>query len=168
MRQTSYSAMQCSMAHALEAVGDWWSPLILRDLYFGFRRFEDLVEDLGISRNLLTARLRTLTEHGIVDRSQYQDRPPRHEYTLSEAGRELVPILMALTAWGDRWTTPDGGPPVLFRHAACGQEFVPSVTCSACGRTVRSEDVEPVPGPGAKTAPGTMLVHRFVDGESGA
>jgi DNA-binding HxlR family transcriptional regulator len=155
--------MQCSMAHALEAMGDWWSPLVLRDLYLGLRRFDDLADNLGISRNLLAARLRALTEHGIVAREKYQDRPARYEYVLTDAGRELVPILMALTAWGDRWATPDGGPPIQFRHTGCGTWFTPTVSCPVCGEPVRADTVETAPGPGARTAPGTMLLHRFVE-----
>ena len=160
MRQTSFAQMQCSLARTLELVGDWWSPLILRDLYLGLDRFEDLVNDLGISRNLLTSRLATLVEGGVVERERYQKHPPRDRYVLSPAGRDFVPILLALTAWGDRWATPDGGPPIQFRHRDCGHRFTPTVHCSACGQPVTAETVEARPGPGGRTAPGTMLIAR--------
>src|SRR5262252_9248412 len=116
MRQTSFADMHCSLAHALELVGDWWTPLILRDLFMGLDRFDDLVTDLGISRNLLSTRLAELVAQGVVERQRYSDRPPRDHYRLTRSGRELVPIFAALTAWGDRWATPPFGPPVLFRH----------------------------------------------------
>ncbi len=156
--------MQCSLARTLDVAGDWWSPLILRDLYFGMRRFDDIARDLGISRNLLTSRLNALVEHGVVARTQYQDRPPRHHYQLTESGRELVPILMALTAWGDRWATPEGGPPIRFQHTECGHRFTPTVSCSSCARPITADTVALSPGPGARTGPGTALVHEFVPG----
>lgn len=157
MRQTSFAQMHCSLAHSLEVVGDWWTPLILRDLFMGLDRFDDLVTDLGISRNLLTTRLGELVEHGIVERQPYSERPKRDRYVLTEAGRELAPIFAALTAWGDRWTTPPGGPPVLFQHAVCGQVFTPTVACSHCGKPVAPEDLGVLPGPGARSSPGTLL-----------
>jgi DNA-binding HxlR family transcriptional regulator len=162
MRQTSFATMQCSLARSLEVVGDWWSPLVLRDLFLGVDRFDDLVADLGISRNLLAARLSDLVEGGVVERVRYQERPPRDRYVLTEAGRDLVPVLMALTAWGDRWATPDGGPPIQFRHRDCGHRFTPTVHCSACGQPVVADAVRPIPGPGGRAGPGTMLVGRHV------
>jgi DNA-binding HxlR family transcriptional regulator len=160
MRQTSFAQMQCSLARTLEVVGDWWSPLVLRDLYLGVDRFDDLVADLGISRNLLAARLKDLVEGGVVERVRYQVHPPRDRYALTEAGRDLVPVLLALTAWGDRWATPEGGPPIRFEHHDCGQAFIPQVSCSACDRPVTAETVTCRPGPGGRQAPGTMLVAR--------
>src|SRR3981189_3376004 len=103
MRQTSFSTMHCSMARSLEVVGDWWTPLILRDLYLGLKRFDELAEDLEISRNLLSPRLKALVDNGLAERRPYQQHPPRDEYALTESGRDLVPVLMGLTAWGDRW-----------------------------------------------------------------
>lgn len=162
MRQTSFADMYCSLARTMEVVGDWWSPLILRDLYLGVRRFDDLAEDLGISRNLLTARLKALVESDIVAREPYQDRPVRYEYALTEAGKELVPVLLALTAWGDRWVAPQEGPPIQVRHTACGKVSTPTVCCSECGDPITAENVTMLPGPGARTAPGTKLLSRFL------
>lgn len=157
MRQTSFASMHCSLARSLDVVGDWWSPLIVRDLFLGLDRFEQLATDLGISRNLLTARLDTLISGGVVTREPYCEHPPRHRYVLTQAGRELVPVLMALMAWGDRWATPEGGPPVRLHHVTCGTATVPTVTCSACGGALQPETVHTSPGPGARTAPGTAL-----------
>jgi DNA-binding HxlR family transcriptional regulator len=150
--------MACSMARSLELIGDWWTPLIIRDLQLGLDRFDALAEDLGISRNLLTTRLAHLTRHGIVTRLRYSDHPPRDRYVLTEAGQELVPVLLALTAWGDRWATPEGGPPLVFRHRRCGHHVTPVVSCDACGQPLRPGEVEALPGPGARTGPGTAVL----------
>ena len=166
MRQTSFARMQCSLARSLELVGDWWTPLIIRDLQLGVDRFDALAEDLGISRNLLTARLAHLTGHGIVDRRRYQDHPPRDRYVLTDAGQELVPVLMALTAWGDRWATPEGGPPLVFGHRTCGHHFTPTVTCDACGEPVTPADVDVLPGPGARRSPGTRVLTQVLGGRA--
>lgn len=163
MRRTSFADMHCSIGQSLEVMGDWWSPLILRDLYLGVDRFDDLVADLGLSRNILTTRLDDLIAGGVVSREQYQANPPRHRYRLTTAGHELVPVLMALAAWGDRWAQPAGGPPVLFRHR--GHECVPTVACSVCAQPLVSDEVEPVRGPGAGQGPGTMVIGRFGAGE---
>lgn len=158
MRNTSFAGFHCSLAQSLEVMGDWWSPLILRDLYLGLDRFDQLVIDLGISRNLLTNRLETMLDAGLIARTPYQDNPMRYRYTLSEAGRELLPILMALTAWGDRWVTPEGGPPIQFTHTTCGHRTTPTVACSECGEPLDTSHVMPTPGPGGRTAPGTALI----------
>jgi DNA-binding HxlR family transcriptional regulator len=158
MERTSFAEMRCSLARALELIGDWWTPLVLRDLFLGVSRFDALAEDLGVSRNLLTRRLKALEENGVIERRAYQERPPRFEYVLTEAGRDLVPILMALTAWGDRWAQPEQGAPILFRHKSCGCQFQPRLVCSACGKGFGADDVAAMPGPGGAALPGTKLV----------
>jgi DNA-binding HxlR family transcriptional regulator len=164
MERTSFADMRCSLARSLELIGDWWSPLIIRDLFLDVTRFDDLVEDLGISRNLLTRRLKALVDDGIVERAAYQRHPPRYEYRLTEAGRDLVPALLALTEWGDRWARPKEGRPMLFVHKGCGHQFRPQVTCSACGDVVTAEAVMAVPGPGGAAQPGTIVVARRLQG----
>jgi DNA-binding HxlR family transcriptional regulator len=158
MERTSFADMRCSLARGLELIGDWWSPLIIRDLFLGVTRFDELVEDLGISRNLLTRRLKALAANGIIERIAYRERPARYEYRLSEAGRDLVPAIIALTAWGDRWARPREGSPVLFVHHGCGRQFEPRVSCSACGMPFDAADVQAVPGPGGAARRGTKLV----------
>ncbi|HEY3506316.1 MAG TPA: helix-turn-helix domain-containing protein [Actinocatenispora sp.] len=148
--------MHCSLARTLEVVGDWWTPLILRDVYLGIDRFADLADDLGVSRNLLTERLTGLVDNGILRRERYRDHPPRDRYALTESGRQLVPILVALTAWGDEWQTPEGGPPIRFRHG--DHVAAPVVACGECGDEIASADLTPEPGPGGRRAPGTMLL----------
>ncbi len=156
MRQTSFRDFHCSLAQALEVVGDWWSPLIVRDLFIGVRRFDELVDDLGISRNLLTDRLRALVEHGVVQTRQYGVHSRRVEYLLTESGRELATVLMALTAWGDRWHTPPHGQPIRFRHR--GHRCDPVVSCATCRETIDANEVSFRPGPGGRSAPGTKVI----------
>jgi DNA-binding HxlR family transcriptional regulator len=163
------AAMHCSIARAVDVVGESWTPLLVRDLYLGVDRFDDLVRDLGISRALLARRLDRLVEHGIVEREAYQDRPVRHRYRLTDAGQALVPVLMAMMAWGDRWATPAGGPPMRLRHETCGAQFTPTVCCSDCGRPIEPGEVTTTPGPGAAAGPGTrVLAERFAAAWAGA
>lgn len=160
MQRTSFARMHCSLARGLELVGDWWSPLIIRDLFLGLARFDELAADLGISRNLLTRRLASLMKSGIIERKPYQRRPVRYEYRLTEAGRDLVPALLALTAWGDRWARPKEGSPILFVHKVCGHRFEPRVVCSECGGVLDVDTVAAAPGPGGAAKAGTRIVAR--------
>ncbi|WP_194818376.1 helix-turn-helix domain-containing protein [Nocardia sp. XZ_19_385] len=163
MQRTSFAEMHCSIGQSLERVGEWWTPLIVRDIYLGLHRFDDIAENLGISRNLLTRRLEALVTDEIVERQAYQERPLRHEYHLTAAGRELVPVLMALMAWGDKWATPVGGPPVRLVHNDCGEHFTPQVCCSACGKPATADNVTALAGPGAASGPGTKVLARRGD-----
>ncbi len=160
--------MQCSLARGLELIGDWWSPLIIRDLFLDVARFDELVEDLGISRNLLTRRLNLLVSNGVVVRKAYQRRPLRYEYRLTEAGRDLVPAILALTAWGDRWARPKEGSPILFAHKTCGHQFQPQVTCSACHEAIIADTVTAAPGPGGAARAGTKVLARRLQAAASA
>jgi len=160
MQRTSFARMHCSLARGLDLIGDWWSPLIVRDLFLGLARFDELIENLGISRNLLTRRLKLLVGSGIVERKSYRRKPIRYEYRLTEAGRDLVPAILALTAWGDRWARPIEGSPMLFVHKRCGRQFQPQVTCSACGEVITADAVKTLGGPGGAMKPGTKVLAR--------
>ena len=108
MRRTSFADMNCSVAQSLEVIGEWWTPLILRDAFMGVRRFEQFQTRLGIARNVLASRLESLVEHGILEEVQYQDRPVRFEYVLTSKGSELWTVLTMLRQWGDKWLAPAG------------------------------------------------------------
>ncbi|MER7277550.1 helix-turn-helix domain-containing protein [Dactylosporangium sp. NPDC000244] len=149
MQRTQFSDMACSIARTLDVIGEPWSPLILRDVYVGINRFEQLQSDLGISRKVLTQRLTWLVEQGVLERRAYSDRPPRHEYVLTTKGAELCDLLTVMVRWGDRWTAGEAGPPVLYRHHACGEIAHVEPVCSACGRPMHATDVDVLPGPGA-------------------
>ena len=140
--------MPCSIARTLAIAGEPWSPLVIRDVYIGINRFDDIQRDLGISRKVLAERLHHLVGAGMLERRPYSDRPPRHEYALTAMGAEFMDVLMAMVAWGDRWTAGDDGPPILYRHLACGQIAHPEPHCSYCGEPMHSDAVEVEPGPG--------------------
>src|SRR5512138_1438594 len=111
MQRTQFADMACSIARTLDVIGEPWSPLILRDVYVGINRFDQLQRDLGISRKVLTQRLTWLVEQGILERREYSSRPVRHEYVLTGKGAELCDLLMVMVRWGDRWTAGEAGPP---------------------------------------------------------
>jgi len=133
MPRKDFSQMECSVARTMEVIGDRWTILILRDAFYGVRRFDDLRRGLGVARNILADRLNKLGAHGVLERRLYEEHPPRYEYRLTSKGRDLLPVLLALTRWGDRWEADDSGPPVTFVHTTCGHDTVPTVACSDCG-----------------------------------
>lgn len=152
VQRTRFGDMACSIARTLDIAGEPWSPLILRDVFVGISRFDDLQRDLGISRKVLAERLKHLVEEGVLERSAYSERPPRHDYVLTEKGWELCDVLLAISAWGDRWTAGEAGPPALFRHRNCGQLTHAELRCAQCGEPLHAHDVDVQPGPGAAVA----------------
>ena len=132
---------ECSVARTLELVGSKWTLLVVRELFLGSRRFEEIVRFTGGPRDILTDRLRRLEAHGLVTRVQYEQRPPRFEYHLTELGRSLAPIIAAMREFGDRHLAGEDGPPLRFEHS-CGSEFHPVLACRACGEVVRNGEVE--------------------------
>jgi DNA-binding HxlR family transcriptional regulator len=149
MRKASFADMHCSIAQSLEVVGEWWTLLILRDAFLGVRRFDDFVERLGISRNVLTHRLDTLVATGILERRPYDEARGRYDYLLTDKGRALWPVLTALRQWGDQWIYGTGNEPLLVEHRSCGCTTTAQMTCNACGEALDARSVRAVPGPGA-------------------
>jgi DNA-binding HxlR family transcriptional regulator len=158
MLRNDYDGQACSIAAALEVVGERWSLLIVRDVMLGLRRFDEIQADLGIARNVLQARLERLTEQGVLERRLYSARPPRHEYLLTEKGLDLWPAMVALMEWGDRHAPQPAGPPVLLEHRDCGGGVDSHRICERCGRPLSVRDVRALPGPGA--APEHPLLRR--------
>lgn len=147
MRRTSFADMPCSIARALDIVGEWWTLLIVRDAFLGVTRFDDWQQRLGIARNVLATRLDHLVEQEILVRRRYRDRPPRDEYVLSAKGRDLGPVLSALRTWGDTHAPTPGGPTTVLVHDDCGHEARPVQTCSHCGDRLQGRvHIEPGPG----------------------
>src|SRR5262245_9881195 len=140
VRRTSFADMPCTIAQTLEVVGEWWTLLIVRDAVLGVTRFDDWQRRLGIARNVLSARLDALVEHGILERRRYQEHPPRDEYVLTRKGRDLIPVLEALRTWGDRHAAP-AGPPVLMIHDDCGHAVHSGSHCSRCGERLRRDRI---------------------------
>lgn len=162
MTRVDLASVACSIARTVDVLGDAWSWLIVRDLTIGLGRFEDLRKDLGISKQILTDKLANLQQHGIIERTEYQSRPPRHEYSLTDSGRALMPILVSLTQWGDTCMSPDG-PPMIFTHHACGRPGL-ALACPGCGEPVTADDIDLHPGPGGRTGPGTVLIAQALGG----
>jgi DNA-binding HxlR family transcriptional regulator len=148
MLGNTYENQVCSLAGALDVIGERWSLLILRDIFLGLRRFDEIQADLGVARNVLQARLARLTEQGVLERRRYREHPPRYEYRLTEKGLDLWPAMVALMQWGNRYAAPDG-PPVLLEHRGCGGSVDEHRICASCGERLSVRDVRALPGPGA-------------------
>jgi DNA-binding HxlR family transcriptional regulator len=136
----------CSIARAMEILGERWTFLILREAFYGVRRFSDMQRNLGIARNILSTRLQSLVSAGIFERRLYQEEPERYEYRLTAAGRDLYPSIVTLMRWGDEHLTGELGPPVVLRHK-CGHEADPVLVCSHCREELHPHDVTPERSP---------------------
>ncbi len=147
--------MDCSVAQCLEVIGEWWSMLIVRDVFLGFNRFDDIQGRLGISRNVLNQRLHHLVDAGVLVKVLYSTRPPRYEYRLTDKGRDLWPVLTTMRQWGDKYAAPDG-PPLEVAHKACGQVAEAVLVCSHCGQRMDAHDVRTVPTSRAVRAAGPL------------
>jgi DNA-binding HxlR family transcriptional regulator len=146
-----YSAANCSIARTLGVVGEKWTLLVLREAFYGIRRFDDFHAALGCARNLLATRLKTLVAQGLLERVAYRDDAgrSRDEYRLTDKGRDLFPVVVALMQWGDRWTADDCGPAVQLVHRNCGEPVGVELNCGAGHVGLGARDITPVPGPGA-------------------
>jgi DNA-binding HxlR family transcriptional regulator len=143
----TYDSEVCSAARALELVGERWSLLIIRNaLFAGTTRFNDF-RTLGIATNILKDRLDGFVDAGIMQRRPYSRNPGHYDYLLTRKGRDLGPVVVALTEWGDRWAAPDG-PPILYTHAVCGGPITLQTTCANCGQVHDPAEVHVRPGPG--------------------
>jgi DNA-binding HxlR family transcriptional regulator len=158
MLGNDYSGQACNIAAALEVVGERWSLLIVREVFLGVRRFDEMQSDLGIARNVLQTRLTRLVDHGVLEKRLYNEHPPRHEYLLTEKGIDLWPTIVALMRWGDEHASRTGGPPVLLEHRGCGGAVDEHRICESCGTRLSARDVLGRPGPGA--GPRHPLVRR--------
>lgn len=141
MLRSDYAGQDCSIARALEVVGERWTLLILREVFLGTRRFDELQGNLGVARNVLQTRLRRLVETDVLRRVQYQAHPVRYEYRLTRRGTDLWPVLFGLLTWGDRHAAP-GAPPVTVVHRSCGGEIDDRRRCLECGQDLDAWQVE--------------------------
>jgi DNA-binding HxlR family transcriptional regulator len=148
VRRSSFAESECPIANSLELVGEWWSMLILRDAFDGRTRFDEFQQSLGIAPNMLTRRLATLVDAGLLERRQYQQKPPRHEYVLTPRGRDFRPVLLALYAWGDRHLTGNGRNLVLVDRGT-GKEVEPILVDRSTGRPLTEIDAVFTAGPDA-------------------
>jgi DNA-binding HxlR family transcriptional regulator len=147
VERKSFADMDCSVAQCLEVVGEWWSMLIVRDVFLGVTRFDEFQRRLGISRNILQQRLARLVDAGVLTRVPYSEHPPRDDYRLTDKGRDLWPVLTAMRQWGDKYAAPSG-PPLKVTHKACGSASEAVLVCGTCGERIGPRDVEARHRPG--------------------
>jgi DNA-binding HxlR family transcriptional regulator len=166
MTRTRLTDVACSIARATDLFADAWTALIMRDVLVGITRFDDLANDLRISRKVLTARLTRLVEEGVLTRERYQQHPPREHYVPTEKGKELFPVLLALMHWGDRWYGHDG-PPVRIRHLECGHDTTAIAACAHCQRPLTIDNTTQLPGPGGRLGPGTTVIGALLAARGG-
>jgi DNA-binding HxlR family transcriptional regulator len=164
VKRTRFAKWPCSIARTVDLVGDWWTPLVLREAYYGVTRFDEFERTLGIGRNVLTQRLNHLVEVGIFERVPYQEKPPRYDYVLTEMGREFFPVLAAIHHWGDRWLAGSAGPPIVLRHDPCGHDTHAEVVCAECREPLHVDDVSARLGPGypARHQAAALATGRFL------
>jgi DNA-binding HxlR family transcriptional regulator len=148
MLGSDYGNQNCSIARTLELVGERWTFLVLRDVFLGVRRFDALQRDLGVARNVLSARLERLVGEDVLMKVPYSERPLRYEYRLTDKGLDLWPAIVELLHWGDRYAAPNG-PPIVIRHQGCGGELGERRVCTRCGEPLGAREVRAEPGPGA-------------------
>ncbi|MBN8529354.1 MAG: helix-turn-helix transcriptional regulator [Caulobacterales bacterium] len=141
-RTADYSRQSCSIAATLEVIGDPWTLLVIRDAFQGVSRFEQWQERLGVARNVLAARLKTLVAHGVLEQRLYSERPPRNEYVLTAKGKDLSDVLLTMHSWGSQHLYGEEDSGVTFTHKPCGSELSPRLACSCCGEIVKRRDVE--------------------------
>lgn len=149
MGRKRFDHMNCGIAQALEAFGDWWTLLIVRDAFFGVRRFADFQRNLGIAKNILSTRLAHLVEHGILERVDVGSDGQRFEYRLTAKGEALLPVLTALREWSDEWVFGRGNEPAIVRDRRTGKRVPRMRVLAADGRELTRRDLQMVPGPGA-------------------
>jgi DNA-binding HxlR family transcriptional regulator len=149
MTESQGDVVEDSVGAAAQLLGDRWTFLILREAYFGTRRFNEFAENLGLSRNILSERLKLLVAHGIFEQRPYGPSKTRSEYRLAPAGRDVFPIVVALLQWGDKHLVGRDGPSIVLRHTRCGADADPVLVCRSCGEPIDVGEVIPSPGPGA-------------------
>lgn len=141
-RTADYSNESCSIAASLEVIGDPWTILVIRDAFQGVSRFEQWQERLGVARNVLAARLKSLVAHGVLEPRLYSDRPPRNEYVLTQKGKDLADVLLTLHGWGSKHLYGEMDAGVMIKHKTCGAELTPRIACACCGEIVQRRDID--------------------------
>jgi DNA-binding HxlR family transcriptional regulator len=153
---TDFSQMNCSIARSFGVMGDAWKALIIRDVSLGLTRFDHIAQDLGVSRKVLTQRLNDMVADGLLERVAYQQQPVRYDYVLTDMGADLVPIMLAVLAWGDRWLLDGTAVPAIPLHR--GHECRANVVCASCRKPIAASDVGGAVGPSGTVGPGTQLI----------
>jgi DNA-binding HxlR family transcriptional regulator len=144
MKWSELETERCPVARTLSVIGDRWTMLILRDALRGSTRFEQFHDRLKCSRAIVAERLAGLVERGLLRREQYEAHPPRFDYRLTDMGRSIGPVMMAMSQWSETWLPHPSGFRVERIHKPCGHAFQPVLHCSECGEPVRPGEVEHV------------------------
>ena len=158
MQRKRFNTMTCPIARGLDRVGEWWSMLILRDAFAGMTRFDQFEKSLGIAPAMLTRRLKTLVENGLLTKHRYASHPPRDEYRLTPRGEDFRPVLLALLTWGNAHFTPEG-PQMQIVDATTGEAAEPVLVDARSGRKLQAPDFKLAPGPAATAGMRARLAH---------
>ncbi|HUN56216.1 MAG TPA: helix-turn-helix domain-containing protein [Smithella sp.] len=162
MRKENFKHLECSLARSLDIIGEWWTLLIIRDLFYGMNTFDLLCNDLNIARNILTNRLKKLADTGIIQKQYDETKSRKQSYRLTKKGMDLFPVIMALVAWGDKWEAPNG-PPIIFKHQPNGHAAKPGVICTCCGKPLQPKDIRPKKSPNVKRPNALPMTLRGAD-----
>ena len=149
MSRKRFAHINCGIAQALDVLGDWWTLLIVRDAFFGVRRFGDFEASLGIAKNILSKRLQRLVDAGILAKVDVGEAGQRYEYRLTDKGEALLPLLTAMRDWSDQWVFGPGHEPVIIRDRRGNRRIPRLVVTDADGQPVTRRDLRTEPGPGA-------------------
>ena len=155
MSRASFANWPCSIARTMDLLGDGWTPLVLREVFYGVTRFDAIRDSLGIARTPLADRLRRLVDEGLLERQAYQAGPARYDYVLTDKGRDVFPVLVAMARWGERWLATEPGPSIVFHHDACGQQSQGEVVCAGCGEPMTALGTRMRTGPGVQARSGS-------------
>jgi DNA-binding HxlR family transcriptional regulator len=148
MKRTDLGKLPCSIARTSNLLGDWWTPLVLREAFYGAKRFDEFVERLEIGRNVLTQRLNRLTDEAILEKRKYQNKPARYEYRLTDKGRALFDVLAAMLRWGDDWLWDAAGPPIEMVDRTNGHVIQPVVVDAKTLKPIDPRNIKVRKGPG--------------------
>jgi len=162
MERKRFEEAPCSIARSLDVVGDWWSPLIIRECLYGVHRFDQIQRWLGIGRNILTRRLAQLVEQGVLEKRRYQDRPPRFEYHLTDKGYDAARLLVAMMPFGERWLFEEGDEPIRLYDRRSHRRVRPQLIDAETGEPIDPRHIYAGPGP-AFPAIDEIRRERFVD-----
>lgn len=142
MKWNDHNSKLCSIARTLGLIGEPWTLLIIRNSFLGAKRFEDFQSQLGLTRHVLSDRLKMLVANEVLKKVPYGEKAGRFEYRLTTKGRSLYPIIVTMTNWGDTWMSDENGPPITYVHAKCGNETQPVMTCACCGEALNAQDMQ--------------------------
>ncbi|MCF6288217.1 MAG: helix-turn-helix transcriptional regulator [Proteobacteria bacterium] len=148
MRWSEIQDIPCSIAKSLAVIGDRWTLLIIRDCFLGTKRFDDFQKQIGVTRHVLSDRLNKLVEAQVLQKFEYQNKPTRYEYCLTQMGKDIFPIIISLAQWSNKWILAEDEVAIVYKHLQCDTITHAVMGCSNCGEEINPRDILPVFGPG--------------------